>query len=74
MGALLESIKNLDGAAILAVVVSFNASLVAIGAFLDKVKDRTATDLDNKLSLYLHKAVTFLGKVIDFATGNKEHK
>lgn len=74
MQELIDSIKNFDLVALLAIIATFNTALYALGAFLDKIKDKTATDLDNKLSSVINSVASFLKKLVDMFSANKEHK
>jgi len=58
---------------ILLAVWCANVALTAVSTILDKIKDKTATDVDNKASDFLHTWLPRLQSVIDWLTGNRAH-
>ena len=58
---------------IVLILVCTNILLTAVSSVLDKVKDKTVTDADNKASDFMHKYLGYLKTAIDWLTGNKEH-
>jgi len=57
-----------------AVLVAFNLMLSGLSKLLDLVKDKTPTQIDNKLAAAVSKAVSFLQSAIDWLGANREHK
>jgi len=60
--------------AIVLVAVCLNLVLSGIAKMLDLIKDKTKTEVDNKIAAILHKVIAVLQKVIDWGSGNREHK
>ena len=60
-------------AQVLAFVVAFNLALSGIKAGLDLIKDKTASQVDNKAADIVGKAVELLGKILDLIGYNKKH-
>jgi len=58
---------------VLLVVWCANVALTAVSSILDKIKDKTDTDADNKASDFLHKWLPKVQSIIDWLTGNKAH-
>lgn len=58
-------------AKVLAVLALVNVVLMAADAGLEKIKDLTASDLDNKIYAYVHKAASLLQTVIQFISANR---
>ena len=74
---LLELIQNPEKFAglitiILAVLVGFNMVLVGISKILGAIKDKTQSQLDNKLFAFLSKIAGFSQKVADFISANSK--
>lgn len=59
---------------ILACVVGFNLLMMGLHAALEKIKDLTSSDADNKLYIVVGQVIAFVQKLIDLAVGNKAHK
>lgn len=59
--------------AILLVVVAFNTFMMGLKAGLEKIKDKTTNQVDNKVYDFTNKIVSFLSGVIDVFTGNLAH-
>lgn len=57
---------------ILAVLVGFNMVLVGLSKILGAIKDRTATNADNKLFAVISKVSGFSQKVVDFISANSK--
>lgn len=55
-------------------IVAFNAALAGVKIALDKIKDVTASNWDNKASEWIGIAATWIGKVIDIVGFNVKHK
>jgi len=55
-------------------VLAVFAFLKATSSFLDFVSEKTKTNVDNKVALYLGKGLGLLGKLIDFVTANTKPK
>ncbi len=70
----LPTIPTMDLFAKLTVwVIAVNMVLSGIANGLNKIKDLTATKVDNKISDALNKVVSFLGSILDFASANVSH-
>jgi len=54
-------------------ITCFNILLSSVDTVLEKIKDKTASQLDNKLYAVVHPAVGFLKSVLDFLGANREH-
>ncbi len=59
---------------IVLLLVCTNIALSAVNAILDKVKDKTANQVDNKISDFLNRYLGYLQKAIDWLTANRPHK
>jgi len=74
MNKLMEIIQGLPVMAmVLSFVVAFNVMLAGVSKALDMIKDKTKTDLDNKLAVVIHKVANTLQKILDFAGFNPPH-
>mgnify|MGYP001560160441 CR=1 FL=1 len=62
------------GAAVVLVAVCLNAGLSALSLILDKIKDLTPTDADNKAAVVVKSAIGILQKLVDIIGGNVAHK
>ena len=58
---------------VLTYVVAFNVILTGLKQGLDLIKDKTATQADNKLADFLGKIVGLLGKLVDAVGFNPKH-
>lgn len=58
----------------LLVVVSFNLLLAGLKSALEVIKDKTATQVDNKIYEAVSKVSAFLSKILDMVGYNPEHK
>lgn len=58
-------------AKIAAWVIAVNLLLSGLSAALAKIKDLTATDLDNRAYAIISKITGLLAKVVDFASANR---
>jgi hypothetical protein len=72
MKAFIEANGGIIGATLL-VMVSFNLFLAGLSAALEKTKDHTATDVDNKAYALVSKVSAFLSKVVDMIGYNPKH-
>ena len=70
---MLEILSNPDFQKIVLYVVAVNVALSGISAGLAKIKDITATNLDNKIFDILNKVVGFSTAIVDFIGGNRKH-
>lgn len=61
-------------AMILACVVAMNILLAGAAKALEAIKDKTATDVDNKIYAVISKISGFLSKALDIMGANREHK
>lgn len=64
----------LDWAEVLLVLICFNVAVSAIYQILEKIKDKTATDVDNKVYEFIGKYAGWLQKVIDYISANLPKK
>lgn len=55
-------------------VTAVNLLLSGVSSFLDFVKDKTPTEIDNKIAVWVHKAVDVSKAIIDFLSANRQHK
>ena len=60
--------------AILLIMVCVNMGLGALQKILEKVKDITATETDNKIYGYVSTAVAWISKFLDWVGANRVHK
>ena len=70
----LSNLGGIDVAKYLFIVVAFNALLVGLRSFLEVIKDKTATLIDNKIYDFLSKIIDILLKIIDIVGANPKHK
>lgn len=61
-------------AQVIVYVVAFNVALTGIKSGLDMIKDKTASQTDNKIADVLGKITGLLSKLADVIGYNKEHK
>jgi len=61
------------GPAILIVAICLNTGLSALSVVLEKIKDLTPTDVDNKLALFVHKILDILKSLTDILSANVKH-
>ncbi len=54
-------------------MLALNAALTGLKSALEFIKDKTATDADNKAFLVVSKLCGILSGIIDWATANKAH-
>lgn len=55
-------------------VVACNLALSGLKMGLEKIKDVTASQVDNKLYAAVSKVVAVLDKIVDWASANVDHK
>lgn len=60
-------------AKVLMYVVAFNVGLTGVKKAVDKIKDRTESQWDNKVSDALGFACGWLSKVLEFASANSSN-
>lgn len=58
---------------VLTYVVAFNVVLTGLKSGLDLIKDKTASQVDNKAADILGKVVGLLGKLVDALGFNPKH-
>lgn len=56
------------------VMLAVNVTLTGLKAGLELIKDKTATEVDNKAHSILTKVLDFLSKALDIVGHNPEHK
>jgi hypothetical protein len=61
------------GPSVVLVAVCLNAGLSALSLILDKIKDLTPSDADNKAAEFVKGLVSGVQKVIDFLSANVKH-
>lgn len=61
-------------AQVLSIVVIVNVCLTAIRSVLDAIKDKTKSDVDNKIASWLSVGLGWVSTLIDWLSANKEHK
>ncbi len=54
-------------------IVGFNLFLSGLKASIDAIKDKTTSDVDNKVSAFLEKPIAWLAKIIDMIGFNPAH-
>jgi len=59
---------------VIAFVAAFNVALSGLKAALDLIKDKTASQIDNKAAAALGKVLSVLGKALDAIGYNPVHK
>lgn len=59
---------------VLMYVVAFNLALSGLKAAVDSIKDKTANNVDNKVSEVIGKVSYWVSKVIDMIGFNTKHK
>jgi hypothetical protein len=55
------------------VMAAVNVALMGLKSSLDMVKDKTATQADNKAAEWLGWATGWLSTLVDWLAGNKKH-
>lgn len=63
--------QNLD---VVGMVLAVLALMSGLSKFLEFVKDKTSTQLDNKMYEYLNKGISLIQKLLDLFMGNPKHK
>jgi divalent metal cation (Fe/Co/Zn/Cd) transporter len=61
-------------ARIVAILVIVNVVFSAISMVLEKVKDLTDSQVDNKIYAVISKIAEYGQKLVDMISGNKKHK
>jgi hypothetical protein len=59
---------------LVSVLVAFNLILSGLSKVLDVFKDKTATQIDNKAYKLINQAIVLIQKLIDWMSGNRQHK
>ncbi len=72
MKEFLASNGGLLGAFALVAVV-LNIFLSGLSKALEVIKDKTATETDNKAYALIQKVMAVLQKVVDWSSGNRQH-
>lgn len=70
----LLALAHVDVATLVGFVVAFNVFLSGINALLSVFKDKTASQVDNKIYDFINKVCSWLIKIIDLLGGNVAHK
>lgn len=55
------------------VLISFNFVMSGLKAALEKIKDKTASQVDNKIYAIITKILTISEAIVDWLSGNREH-
>lgn len=63
--------QNLD---VVGMVLAVLALMSGLSKFLEFVKDKTSTQMDNKMYEYLNKGISMIQKLLDLFMGNPKHK
>lgn len=76
---MLETIKNWIGQngfmiSVVSCMVAVNYLLTGIYNFLGWLKDKTATQADDKAWAFIAKLIGWVQKVIEIGQGNQQHK
>ena len=66
--------QGFDLAYYVVILMGFNMAISGLKKGVDYFKDKTSTDLDNKVSNLLGKLLSLMGRVLDMVGGNVEHK
>lgn len=74
IGSIFGKILGYDHALVVMYVISFNALLSGAYKSLEIIKDKTATQFDNKAYEVIGKIISVLMKIIDFLGYNLQHK
>jgi len=56
------------------IAIGLNVALAAASKILDMIKDKTSTQVDNKIASVISKIALILGKIVDYAGMNRSHK
>lgn len=71
---MLDFLKPETLAAVVVALVITNAALWAIHGFLEKIKDITKSEFDNKAASIIYSVATGIQKIIDIFGMNPKHK
>jgi len=63
-----------DIATIILIVTCWKIFITGCKKILEKVKDITATDLDNKIYYWVNKLADWTDTILDWLIGNTKHK
>jgi len=63
-----------QGLTIIGAVIAFNVALSGLSKGLELIKDKTKSDLDNKIYNILNISTSFIQKIIDWVSANREKK
>lgn len=69
----MQSIMN-NAESIIAALIIFNISLSAAQKILEVVKDKTQSEVDNKIYAFIAKYSSYIQKGIDWISANRQHK
>ncbi len=61
------------GPSVVLIAICLNAGLSAVGLILDKIKDLTPGDADNKAADFVKKAIGAVQTIVDFLSANNKH-
>jgi len=61
-------------ATVIIIIVAFNALVLGLHKALEVIKDKTSSDLDNKLYAVLTPIITILQKILELASAYKPNK
>lgn len=65
--------ENNTVAIVIAYVIAFNLFLSGLKVALEKIKDKTTNQVDNKLHTGVSYIVNFLSKIVDWLGANTKH-
>jgi len=72
--SIFESLFKADFAMLVVVVLALNVFLTGVRKALEIIKDKTESDIDNKIYNILGKVTDVLLKIIDVIGSNPQHK
>lgn len=72
MNEIIEKIGGI-GPAVIMVAICLNVLLTALSSVLDKIKDLTPSETDNKIANVVKSILGVLQNIIDIISANKKH-
>lgn len=55
------------------IALMLNVFLSGLSKALEIIKDKTATEVDNKAYAFIQKIAVVLQKIVDWSSGNRQH-
>jgi hypothetical protein len=74
LNSLIGKLFGFDHALVILYVVAFNSFLSGVYKGLSLIKDKTASNIDNKAYEIVGKIISMLMKVLDYVGYNLDHK